>query len=42
MQAWPQGVLGCKFEEVIMDKPHARKLARVVLIEGEDKNPIGI
>jgi hypothetical protein len=31
MQAWPYGVLVCKLEEVIMDKPHVRKLAHVVL-----------
>jgi hypothetical protein len=42
MQVWPQGVLVCKLEEVIMDEPHARKLARVVLTKGEDKNPIDI
>jgi hypothetical protein len=31
-----------KVEEITMDEPHARKLARVVLTKGEDKNLIGI
>jgi hypothetical protein len=31
-----------KAKEITMDKLYARKLARVVLIKGEDKNPIGI
>jgi hypothetical protein len=31
-----------KVDEITMDEPHAGKFARVVLIEGEDKNPIEI
>jgi hypothetical protein len=31
-----------KAEKITMDEPHARKLTCVVLIEGEDKNPIEI